>query len=91
MTAKENREFALGMLHELIYPTPPKDAETTLRDMAPYVTREFAASNIEKLASLGRTDRWQDAIKNWAAACRNTEYDFGWAYFQFSVWAGYAI
>lgn len=86
--AQERRSIAVGMLHELILPTPPNNSE---RDFANYATREFTASNIEKLSQLGRTDRWQIAIRNWANAVRDESLNFSWAYLQYSVYVNFAL
>jgi hypothetical protein len=51
--------------------------------------RTEAAEAIESLAGLGRTARWQRAIKDWANAVR-TASNGHWALVQFSVYAGYA-
>jgi hypothetical protein len=87
MTPAQNRRmFAIGMLHELIMPHDDNGA-----DFAPYATREFTAENISKLASLGRTERWQIAIRAWSNAVANPEVPYRWAYLQYSVWACHAV
>jgi hypothetical protein len=85
-SAQTRRLIAVGMLVELFL---PKDGEYKL------VTsdRELIASNIEKLAQLGRTDRWKRSIRNWAGAVRQTENDrdLRWAFLQYLVYVNYQI
>lgn len=57
--------------------------------LAPEVTRESAATLIATLAPLGRTERWQTAIKNWQAIVRDEEYDLRWAIVQYAIFAGF--
>ena len=82
--AERNRSIAVGMLIELYIPTA-NDFE--LRD----ASRDEIAGNIDKLAQLGRTDRWQAAIKRWAAMVREPGNNIRWALIQGCVYAGHAI
>lgn len=70
------------MLHELYIP----ESDGFERR---YTTRDEIAGNIRKLAQLGRTDRWQVAIENWARAVES-EANLDWAFLQYGIWAGYA-
>jgi len=54
-------------------------------------TREEVATAISELASLGKSEKWQDAIIAWAKAVRNEDNDITWAFSQYSVYAAYAI
>ena len=70
------RQFAIGMLSELYLPTP--DDPDYKREIylsnyyaGQYATADEVADNILKLAQLGRTARWNSAIKQWAGMCRS--------------------
>jgi hypothetical protein len=91
------------MISELYLPTPEPDG--TDRDAylnrpvylinywaAHYATPDEIAGNIEKLAQLGRTDRWQAAVKRWATMVREQKTLDGirWAFLQGMVYACHA-
>jgi len=88
MSAHDRRQFAIGMLGQLVIPTYDENGEV-FNDFA-ITDREVIAGNIEKLAQLGRTPRWQMAIANWAAAVRDTDNTLRWAYLQYLVYASSA-
>jgi hypothetical protein len=92
------------MISELYLPTPELvsaiDRDALLERplyltnyyAARYATGAEVASNIEKLIQLGRTDRWQAAIKRWASMVRHAEKldDIRWAFLQGMIYAGHA-
>lgn len=84
--AQANRGIGIGMLNALIL---PQDASGEYEFAT--ADREFIAASIEKLARLGRTQRWQRAIAAWAAAVRDENNRLHWAYLQYSVYACHAI
>lgn len=95
--AELNRQTAIGMLVELYLPTPDNpdfDRDVYLCNYyeARYATGEEVAENILKLASLGRTQRWQAAIKRWAAMVRSesTVKGLRWAFLQGLIFANSA-
>lgn len=53
-------------------------------------TREEIAADIEKLATLGRTQRWTETVAGWADMVRDTANEPHWALVQGSVFTGYA-
>lgn len=77
--AQRKRQQAIGMLTELYLPTPI-DGDYDSRPLylinyhaARYATGDEIADNIIKLAQLGRTPRWKNAITLWAASVRNSQ------------------
>jgi hypothetical protein len=100
MNAAEKRQEAIGMISELYLPTP-ECTDSVVNDRPLYLVNYYAAryatgneiaDNIEKLAQLGRTDRWQSAIKRWAAMVRESEKldDIRWAFLQGMIYASHA-
>lgn len=94
--AQKARTEALGMLVELYVPES-MDYELRERPAAEI------AGNIRKLAALGRTARWADAVEGWAvmvergphaAAVVTPEADprwyLRWAFLQGAIYAGHA-
>ena len=81
--AQTRRQNAIGMLSELYVPGPEYD-------FRPDVTRTEIAGNILKLGTLGRTARWQAAVKQWAAMVSNPANNVRWAFMQGMVYAGHA-
>jgi hypothetical protein len=87
--AEQNRQEAIGMLMELYLP------ETRDYKLQSTDTDEIAV-NISKLAALGKTERWQSAIKRWAAMVRESHAtdpnrpSIRWAIIQGSVYANHA-
>jgi hypothetical protein len=99
VNAKERRQEAIGMISELYLPT--REPDGAYRDepvylinywAAHYATSAEVADNIEKLIQLGRTDRWQAAIKRWAAMVRHAKKldDIRYAFLQGMIYAGHA-
>jgi hypothetical protein len=87
--AERNRQEAIGMLIELYVP------ESRNYELQSINTAEIAG-NIEKLAALGKTDRWQAAIKRWASMVRESSAtdvnrpSIRWALIQGCVYANHA-
>ena len=86
-SAYARRCIALGMINALYFP-----AATGYKLRLPAGGPAEMAENIEKLAALGRTARWQSAIATWAAQVRE---DAGtdhlvWAFQQYGIYAGHA-
>lgn len=50
------------------------------------------AADIRRLHTLGRTQRWLDAIENWAEVVESAPDDtkFEWAVLQYAIFASYA-
>jgi hypothetical protein len=88
--ASAKRSIALGMITELYFPTPAgQDHGTEFTG----TDAEQIAANIDKLAQLGRTERWQAAIRTWSHMVRNHGDDprsLRWAFLQYLVFAGHA-
>jgi len=60
-----------------------------------FTTRPVVAEMIRELLPLGRTERWTNAIENWAAMVLDTENNSGpkgfeWAFFQGGIYVGHA-
>lgn len=100
--AVRNRQTAIGMLSELYLPTPACcDASEQDRPLylvnyyaARYATGAEIAENIEKLAQLGRTARWQSAIAHWARMvreCGDNIDSIRYAFLQGMIYAGHAV
>jgi hypothetical protein len=53
-------------------------------------TPEAIIEAIRELAPLGRTDRWQAAVKQWESLVTDYPESLDWAILQGSVYAGYA-
>jgi hypothetical protein len=100
MDAKTKRQEAIGMLSELYLPTSYLVEAQGERPIyllnsyaARYATGAEVAENIEKLAQLGRTARWQSAIDRWARMVRESSGNVDslrWAFLQGMVYAGHA-
>lgn len=58
-------------------------------DVVSGVSREDVAQEIEKLACLGRTVHWKNAVAYWAEMVR-TENSLQWAIIQGQIYTGYA-
>lgn len=54
------------------------------------MTRVEAAEKIGQLAKLGRTERWQEAIKTWQAVVLDTEHPFEHAVTQWAIFTNFA-
>ena len=89
------------MISELYLPTPEcVDACEGERPLyllnsyeGRYATGNEVAENIEKLAQLGRTARWQAAIDRWARMVREHGGNLDslrWAFLQGMIYAGHA-
>lgn len=48
------------------------------------------AEEIRKLAPLGKTHRWTEAIEAWATAVEDPKHDLQWAFTQYGIFAGHA-
>jgi hypothetical protein len=52
-------------------------------------SRAKIAGFIRRLSTMGRTDRWRNAIESWARVVED-ESDFQWGFMQYSIYAGHA-
>jgi hypothetical protein len=89
------RQTAIGMISELYLPTDPEmgcPAYLCNYYYGRYAHAAEVADNISKLAQLGRTARWQAAIKRWAAMVREADHMTGLrhAFLQGMIYAGHA-
>ena len=83
-----NRQEAIGMISFLYLPEQ-NDYDLRLPDNG----AAGIAENIEKLAPLGRTARWQAAIDRWANMVREhsgNDRSLRWAFLQGMIFAGHA-
>lgn len=88
--AVERRIEALNTLNRRVVTTeydPKIDKLVTTWHMS---DREAIAYQIRELQTLGRTDRWRNALANWANMVE-TEDAFEWAFFQGGIWAAHAV
>lgn len=59
-----------------------------LKPSAIYFYRDEVAAEIRALSSLGRTERWQSRVENWASMVEKSDAESAHYYFiQWSVWA----
>lgn len=52
--------------------------------------RTEIAKRIRELSSLGRTERWTNAVEVWAQEVEDTDNPLDWAFFQYGVYTGHA-
>jgi hypothetical protein len=91
--AQQARMTALGMLTELYFPES-RDYQLTFPHFGGWSSNNLGMQgNIEKLRSIGRTQRWQDALTRWQKMIgeQTTPQGLRWAYFQGAVYAGHAL
>lgn len=82
MTATERRYEAVGAItHEFIN-------SRTGRFNTKVVTRATVIARIQKLSSLGRTDRWKLAVENWAMMVQCNP--LRWAILQGAIFTNFA-
>lgn len=83
LSPKRRRLFAMAMLAELYYPAS-HDYQFTGAPLAEI------AGNIRKLEALGRAELWRCQVERWARMIEEHPDATHWAFFQGSVFAGYA-
>jgi len=54
-------------------------------------TRTEIAARIREIASLGRTDRWRNAVEAWALMIEDDSQPLEWAFLQYGVYAAHAV
>ena len=96
--AETRRQEAIGMLSELYLPTPEEPEDPGPAYLCNfwegrYATGAEVAENVAKLAQLGRTDRWRQAVARWSAMCREarTVLELRLAFLQGMIYAGNAV
>lgn len=87
--AKQRRSNAIGMLSCLYLPQVHGETASRL-ELVP--TPEISG-NIRKLAQLGRTERWQGRIEQWARMVEQSsnDRDRRWAFLQGMIYATHAL
>lgn len=88
-SAQDKRFAAMRALGDAIVGTE-RNADGVLVQVWHVTDREQIAAAIRELAPLGRTDRWHAAVESWALLVLDTDNDMPWAFFQGSIWTGYA-
>jgi hypothetical protein len=92
-TSKYSRQYAIGMLSELYLPVGNGHEFLWEACDNRLATGTEVSANIEKLASLGRTARWQAAISRWACMvreCSGNPKSLRWAFLQGMIYAAHA-
>lgn len=84
MNAADKRSAAIDAFTEKYR---PKDNGYRL---LPNVTAQDAITDIRAMADLGRTQRWQNAIKGWEQMIIDFPDDLEWAILQGGIYAGHA-
>jgi hypothetical protein len=81
LSAQDKRYAAIKLVSESNYPTIEAMTAAGI---------EAVAREIEAIASLGRTDRWREAVAYWAAMVRDESNPRAWALLQGSISCAHA-
>jgi hypothetical protein len=85
-TAKQIRLTAIKAMHAAICPEPEHKIVMTRKEIVSAIRMLGSHTN-----SFSRAQRWYDAVDSYAALVEDETNPLDWAYFQGSVWFGYAI